>query len=76
MVCGPTGHLVGSFELEKDGAGYRSRNVFNTVASIDDLSGPIMSEVGPDGNVWVLDWYNYIVQHTPTPNDLKTDIRW
>lgn len=72
MVCGPTGHLVGSFVLEKDGAGYRSRNAFNTVASIDDWSAPIMSEVGPDGNVWVLDWYNYIVQHNPTPNGFQT----
>lgn len=72
MVCGPTGHLVGSFVLEKDGAGYRSQNAFNTVASIDDWSAPIMSEVGPDGNVWVLDWYNYIVQHNPTPNGFET----
>ncbi|MCR9293276.1 MAG: ThuA domain-containing protein [bacterium] len=72
MVCGPTGHLVGSFVLEKDGAGYRSRNAFNTVASIDDWSAPIMSEVGPDGNVWVIDWYNYIVQHNPTPNGFET----
>lgn len=72
MVCGPTGHLVGSFVLEKDGANYRSRNAFNTVASIDDWSAPIMSEVGPDGNVWVLDWYNYIVQHNPTPNGFQT----
>lgn len=72
MVCGPTGHLVGSFVLEKEGAGYRSRNPFNTVASIDDWSAPIMSEVGPDGNVWVLDWYNYIVQHNPTPNGFQT----
>ncbi|MBT8185978.1 MAG: beta galactosidase jelly roll domain-containing protein, partial [Eudoraea sp.] len=24
--------------------------------------------VGPDGAVWVLDWYNFIVQHNPTPN--------
>ncbi|MCA9194839.1 MAG: c-type cytochrome [Planctomycetales bacterium] len=72
MVCGPTGHLVGSFVLEKNGAGYRSRNAFNTVASVDDWSAPIMSEVGPDGNVWVLDWYNYIVQHNPTPNGFQT----
>lgn len=72
MVCGPTGHLVGSFVLEKAGASYRSRNAFNTVASIDDWSAPIMSEVGPDGNVWVLDWYNYIIQHNPTPNGFQT----
>lgn len=72
MVCEPTGHIVGSFVLEKNGAGYKSSNLFNTVASIDDWAAPIMSEVGPDGNVWVLDWYNYIVQHNPTPNGFKT----
>jgi hypothetical protein len=31
-----------------------------------------MAEVGPDGNVWVIDWYNYIVQHNPTPQGFKT----
>ncbi len=72
MVCEPTGHLVGSFVLEKDGATYRSNNTFNTVASIDDWAAPIMAEVGPDGNVWVIDWYNYIIQHNPTPNGFKT----
>ncbi len=72
MVCEPTGHLVGSFVLQKEGAGYKSNNTFNTVASIDDWAAPIMSEVGPDGNVWVLDWYNYIIQHNPTPNGFKT----
>ncbi|MFY8200751.1 MAG: PVC-type heme-binding CxxCH protein, partial [Pirellula staleyi] len=72
MVCEPTGHLVGSFVLEKSGAGYKSNNSFNAIASIDDWAAPIMSEVGPDGNVWVLDWYNYIIQHNPTPNGFKT----
>lgn len=72
MVCEPTAHLVGGFVLEKDGAGYKSKNTFNVVASLDDWVAPIMSEVGPDGNVWVLDWYNYIVQHNPTPNGFQT----
>ena len=72
MVCEPTAHLVGGFVLEKDGAGYKSRNTFNVVASLDDWVAPIMSEVGPDGNIWVLDWYNYIVQHNPTPNGFQT----
>lgn len=72
MVCEPTAHLVGGFVLEKDGAGYKSNNTFNAIAGIDDWNAPIMSEVGPDGNVWVLDWYNYIVQHNPTPNGFVT----
>ena len=72
MVCEPTGHLVGGFVLEKSGAGYKSKNTFNAVASIDDWAAPIMSEVGPDGNVWFIDWYNYIIQHNPTPNGFRT----
>ena len=26
------------------------------------------AEVGPDGAVWICDWYNLIVQHNPTPS--------
>ena len=33
---------------------------------------PPFSEVGPDGHVWVSDWYNYIVQHNPTPQGFRT----
>ena len=29
---------------------------------------PVEAKTGPDGNVWVADWYNFIVQHNPTPN--------
>ena len=44
----------------------------NLVASDDEWAAPIMAEVGPDGNVWILDWYNFIVQHNPTPAGFRT----
>jgi len=72
FVNGPTGHLVGTFVISPDGSDYRSTSPFNLLASDDQWSAPIMSEVGPDGNVWVIDWYNYIVQHNPTPQGFKT----
>ena len=72
FVNGPTGHLVGSFVLKGNGAGYKSTSPFNLFASDDEWSAPIMSEVGPDGQVWVVDWYNYIIQHNPTPKGFKT----
>jgi len=72
FVCGPTGKLVGTFELTKDGAGMKSKSPINLFASNDEWTAPIMAEVGPDGNVWVLDWYNYIVQHNPTPQGFET----
>ena len=72
FVAGPTGHLVGTFALTREGAGYRSTSPANLVASDDEWAAPIMAEIGPDGNVWVLDWYNYIVQHNPTPAGFQT----
>src|SRR5207244_2060420 len=72
FVCEPTGHLVTTFVIEPDGASYRSRNAWNLLASDDEWSAPIMAEVGPDGQVWVIDWYNFIVQHNPTPAGWKT----
>jgi len=72
FVCGPTGHLVGTFVLRPEGANYSSTTPGNLLASDDEWSAPIMAEVGPDGAVWVIDWYNYIVQHNPTPQGFET----
>src|SRR6185503_9056731 len=33
---------------------------------------PVCAEVGPDGGLWVSDWYNYIIQHNPTPRGFRT----
>jgi putative membrane-bound dehydrogenase-like protein len=72
FVCEPSGHLVGTFVLRGNGAGFKSQYTFNLLASDDEWTAPIMAEVGPDGNVWVTDWYNYIVQHNPTPAGFET----
>jgi putative membrane-bound dehydrogenase-like protein len=72
FVNGPTGHLVGTFVLKAKGSGFGSTSPFNLFASTDEWTAPIMSEVGPDGNVWVIDWYNFIIQHNPTPRGFKT----
>ncbi len=71
FVCEPTGHLVGQFRITADGAGYRAANERNFLASDDEWFAPIMAEVGPDGALWVLDWYNYIIQHNPVPTGFQ-----
>ncbi|HUQ68007.1 MAG TPA: PVC-type heme-binding CxxCH protein, partial [Planctomycetaceae bacterium] len=72
FVCEPTGHIVGTFLLKPDGTNFTSTSPMNLVGSDDEWAAPIMAEVGPDGNVWILDWYNFIVQHNPTPAGFKT----
>jgi len=72
FVAEPTGHLIATFQLERKGSDFVSRNAWNLLASDDEWCAPIMAEVGPDGCVWVIDWYNFIVQHNPTPAGFKT----
>ncbi|MGB3144413.1 MAG: PVC-type heme-binding CxxCH protein, partial [Maribacter sp.] len=69
FVCEPTGGLVHQAIIEKDGAGYLEKDGGNLFASADEWSSPVEAKTGPDGVVWVADWYNFIVQHNPTPNE-------
>lgn len=72
FVAEPTGHLLGEFILERDGSSFSAFNNRNIMASQDEWFSPIQSKVGPDGALWVLDWYNLIIQHNPTPESYET----
>lgn len=67
FVCEPTGHLVHMAQIEKKGAGFIEKDGWNLFAGADEWVAPVDAKVGPDGAVWVLDWYNFIIQHNPTP---------
>src|SRR5258708_23407483 len=54
------------------GSAFVARDGWNIFASDDEGTAPIMAEVGPDGALWVIDWYSFIVQHNPTPSGFKT----
>lgn len=71
LVCEPTGHLLHKAILEKDGAGFIEKDGWNLLASSDEWVSPVHAEVGPDGAVWILDWYNFIIQHNPLPEGFE-----
>ena len=71
FVTEPTGHLVHTCKVERDGSSFVTHDAWNLLASDDEWTAPILAEVGPDGSVWVIDWYNYIVQHNPTPRGFE-----
>jgi putative membrane-bound dehydrogenase-like protein len=67
LVSEPTGRVLHRAILEPKGAGYAEKDGWNLVASDDEWFGPVDAQTGPDGAVWVADWYNFIIQHNPTP---------
>jgi putative membrane-bound dehydrogenase-like protein len=63
FVNEPTVRLVHNAIIEPKGAGFTEKDGWNLMASADEWFGPVHAEVGPDGAVWVADWYNFIIQH-------------
>ncbi|BCU78452.1 hypothetical protein llg_31670 [Luteolibacter sp. LG18] len=64
MVCEPTGHVVGLGRIKPEGSifstDFRGNNLY---ANADAWSAPVEARPGPDGAVWIADWYNPIIQH-------------
>ncbi len=72
FVAEPTGHILHQNIMEKKGTDYEDKEGFNLMAGADEWFSPVFAEVGPDGAVWVADWYSFIIQHNPTPKGFST----
>jgi putative membrane-bound dehydrogenase-like protein len=83
FVSEPTGHVLHQNKMVKKGTDFYDQESFNLVAGADEWFSPVFAEVGPDGAVWLADWYSYIIQHNPVPtgyengtgNAYQTDLR-
>lgn len=75
FVSEPTGHIVHQNRMVKQGTDFSDVETgagsFNLMAGADEWFAPVFAEVGPDGAVWVADWYSYIIQHNPVPEGFK-----
>jgi putative membrane-bound dehydrogenase-like protein len=71
FVAEPTGRVLHNAVINPDGSGFKEKNGFNILSSSDEWFSPVHAEVGPDGALWVADWYNFIIQHNPTPRGFE-----
>jgi putative heme-binding domain-containing protein len=57
------GHRVVRFNLAEEGSGYVSREQEEVIWSDHVAFRPIDVKIGPDGAIYIADWYNPIIQH-------------
>lgn len=57
------GHRVCRFVISEDGSGYRSQEQQEVIKSDHVAFRPIDVKQGPDGAIYIADWYNPIIQH-------------
>ena len=75
FVTEPTGRLIHRVVLQQSGAGFKEDgDGWNMLVSADEWAAPIQAEVGPDGALWITDWYDFIIQHNPTPSEASAGL--
>jgi putative heme-binding domain-containing protein len=57
------GHRVCRFTLTDEGSGYISREQQEVISSDHVAFRPVDVKQGPDGAIYIADWYNPIIQH-------------
>jgi len=57
------GSRINVFRLERNGSSYKSTQQADLVSSTHRSFRPIDLSVGPDGAIYIADWYNPIIQH-------------
>jgi putative heme-binding domain-containing protein len=57
------GHRVCRFVLKEDGTGFAARQQADLIRSDHPAFRPIDVKMGPDGAIYIADWYNPIIQH-------------
>ena len=58
------GHRVCRYIVSEDGAGFSSREQVELIKSNHVAFRPIDVKMGPDGAIYIADWYNPIIQHS------------
>ncbi|HWB05978.1 MAG TPA: PVC-type heme-binding CxxCH protein [Verrucomicrobiales bacterium] len=57
------GHRVNRFKVSDQGSGFASRQVEDVIRSNHGSFRPVDVKMGPDGALYIADWYNPIIQH-------------
>lgn len=57
------GHRVCRFKLQDDGSTFAAREMTEVIKSNHPAFRPIDVKMGPDGALYIADWYNPIIQH-------------
>jgi putative membrane-bound dehydrogenase-like protein len=79
FICEPVHNLVRRVVLEPDGVTFVGRRAAEEqrgefLASTDNWFRPVQARTGPDGALWVVDMYRFVVEHPRwiPPERLKT----
>ena len=83
FVCEPVHNLVHRLVLKPDGVGFKGYRATDEqqsefLSSRDNWFRPVQARTGPDGALWVVDMYRFVIEHPrwiPPERLAKLDVR-
>lgn len=67
LVANPITNKVQGIQMKRDGARWALEKPQDVVSTDDSWFRPVALTLGPDGCVYVVDWYNKIISHNEVP---------
>lgn len=81
FTCEPFHNVVQRHTVWRDGVSFRAERAetdepLDFFATEDQWSRPVMTKTGPDGSVWIVDMYRYMIEHPDwLPPEGKEELR-
>ncbi|MCI0743886.1 MAG: c-type cytochrome [Verrucomicrobia subdivision 3 bacterium] len=68
-VANPIVRKIQAIKLHRDGPRWRLEKLPDFVQSSDEMFRPVALKTGPDGCLYIVDWYNKIISHNEVPRN-------
>ena len=63
LLANPITNRIQAIKMHRSGSGWRLEKLPDVVVSADEWFRPVGMTLGPDGAVYIVDWYNKIISH-------------
>ena len=69
LVANPITNRIQAIEMHRDGPRWRLEKLRDFLVSEDPWFRPVAITIGPDGCLYIVDWYNKIISHNEVPRN-------
>jgi putative membrane-bound dehydrogenase-like protein len=68
-IANPITRKIQAIKAQRDGSRYALTKLPDFVLSSDEMFRPVALRLGPDGCLYIVDWYNKIISHNEVPRN-------
>lgn len=69
LVANPITNRINAIKMHRDGPRWKLEKLADFVISEDPWFRPVAISIGPDGCLYIVDWYNKIISHNEVPRN-------